>query len=56
VEFSSICEHSVSSDEAENIREDSSMQPEIWANSGAELPRFAFTGKPGINVDVIDPQ
>jgi hypothetical protein len=55
VKFSSICEQSVSSDEAENIRDSSTMHPDIWANSGAELPRFPFICKPGINVDLEDP-
>jgi hypothetical protein len=27
---------SVSSDEAENVSDNSSMQPDIWENSGAE--------------------
>jgi hypothetical protein len=26
-----------------------------WAKPGAERPRFPFTGKPGINVDLEDP-
>jgi hypothetical protein len=43
-------EQSVSCDEAENISNNSSMQPDIWANSGTERPHFPFTGKPGINV------
>jgi hypothetical protein len=30
------------------------MQPDIWANSGAERPCFPFTGKPGINFDLED--
>jgi hypothetical protein len=47
-------EQSVSSDEAENIS-DNIMQPEIWANSGAEQPHFPFSGKPGINVVSEDP-
>jgi hypothetical protein len=55
VKISSGCEQSVSSDEAENISNNSSMQPDVWANSGAERPRFPFTGKPGINVDLEDP-
>jgi hypothetical protein len=41
--------------EAENISVNSSMQTDIWANSGAEQPRFPFTGKPGINIDLEDP-
>jgi hypothetical protein len=30
------------------------MEPDIWANSCAEQPRFPFTDKPGINVDLED--
>jgi hypothetical protein len=41
---------SVSSDEAENVSNISNMQPDIWANSGAERPRFPFTGQPHINI------
>jgi hypothetical protein len=29
-------EQSVSFDEAENVSDNSSMQPDVWANSGAE--------------------
>jgi hypothetical protein len=47
-------EQSVSSDEAENVS-NSSMQTDVWTNSGAERPLFPFTGKPGINVDLEDP-
>jgi hypothetical protein len=45
----------VSSDEAENVRDNNSTQPDVWANSGAEQPHLPFTGKPGINVDLKDP-
>jgi hypothetical protein len=31
------------------------MQPDVWKNSGVGWPRFPFTGKPGINVDLEDP-
>jgi hypothetical protein len=48
-------EQSVSFYEEENVSDNSSMQPDIWENSGAERPRFPFTGKPGINVDLEDP-
>jgi hypothetical protein len=44
-----------SSDEAENVSNNSSIQPGIWANSGAEQPHFQFTGKPGTNVDLEVP-
>jgi hypothetical protein len=43
-------EQSVSSDKAENIGDNRSMQPEVWAKSGAERPHFPFTGQAGINV------
>jgi hypothetical protein len=46
---------SVSSDEEDNVSDNSSKQHGIWAKSGAELPCFPFTGKPGINVDLEDP-
>jgi hypothetical protein len=48
-------EQSVSSDQTENISNNNSLQPDVWANSGADRPRFSFTGKPGINVDLEDP-
>jgi hypothetical protein len=48
-------EQSVSSDGSENVSNNSSMQPDIWANSCAEQPCFPFTDKPGINVDSEDP-
>jgi hypothetical protein len=40
-------EQSVSSDEAENVNDSSSMQPDVWANLDAEWPCFPFTGYPG---------
>jgi hypothetical protein len=55
VKISSGAEQSVSSAEAENVSDNRGMQPDIWANSGAEQPRFPFTGRPGINVDLEDP-
>jgi hypothetical protein len=55
VKISSHGEQSVSSDEEENVSDKSSMQHGIWTKSGAERPRFSFTGKPGINVDLEDP-
>jgi hypothetical protein len=36
VKISSGGEQIVSYDEAENVSDNSSMQPDIWANSGAE--------------------
>jgi hypothetical protein len=53
--ISSCDEQSVISDEEENVSDNSSMQHGIWTKSGAERPRFPFTGKPGINVDLEDP-
>jgi hypothetical protein len=44
----------VSSDEEENVNDNSSMQHGIWAKSGAGWPHFPFIGKPGINVDLED--
>jgi hypothetical protein len=55
VKTSSGGEQSVSSDEAENVSNNSIMQPDVWVNAGAEQPCFPFTGKPGINVDLEDP-
>jgi hypothetical protein len=53
--ISSGGEQSVSSDEAENVSDNNSMQLDEWANSDAERPRFPFIGKPGINFDLEDP-
>jgi hypothetical protein len=55
MKISSGGEQSVSSDETENISGNSSMQSDVWANSGAERSCFQFTGKPVINVDLEDP-
>jgi hypothetical protein len=55
VKISSVGEQSVTSYEAENVRDNSSMRPDVWANLGARRPCFPFTGKPGINVDLEDP-
>jgi hypothetical protein len=54
VKISSCGEQSVSSDEEADVYDNSSMQHGIWAKSGAERPRFPFSGKPGINVDLED--
>jgi hypothetical protein len=43
-------EQSVSSDEAKNISDSSSMQPDVWSNSGAQQPHLPFIGKHGINI------
>jgi hypothetical protein len=39
---------SVSSDEEENVSDNSNMQHGIWTKSCAEQPHFPFTGKPGM--------
>jgi hypothetical protein len=39
----------------QSVSDNSSMQPDLQANSCAEGPHFPFTGKPGINVDLEDP-
>jgi hypothetical protein len=54
-EYSDISESEYSSDSEINGSDNSSMQHGIWAKSGAERPRFLFTGKPGIIVDLEDP-
>jgi hypothetical protein len=56
MKISSCGEQSVSSDEEENVSDNSSMQHGIRAKSGAEQPCFPFSGKPGINVDLEEPQ
>jgi hypothetical protein len=56
VKILSGAEQSVSSDGAENVSDCSSVQSDVWGNSGAEAPRFPFTGKPGINVDLENPR
>jgi hypothetical protein len=48
-------EQRVSSDEVENVSDNSSMQHGIQAKSSAERPRFPFTGKSGLNTDLQDP-
>jgi hypothetical protein len=45
----------VSSDE-ENFNGNNRMQHGIWAKSGIERPRFPFTGKPVLNIDLEDPR
>jgi hypothetical protein len=55
VKISSGGEQSVSFDEAENISDNNCIQPDVWANSGAERSCFPFLSKPGINVDLQDP-
>jgi hypothetical protein len=55
VKILSCGEHTVSSDEEENVSDNINMRHGIWAKSGAQQPHFSFTGKPGINVDLEDP-
>jgi hypothetical protein len=45
----------VSFDEEENVSDNSIMQHGICAKSGAEQPRFIFTGKSSLNIDLEDP-
>jgi hypothetical protein len=55
VKISSCGEQSVSSDEAENVSNNSILQHGVWAMLGAKRPRLPFTGKSGINVHLEDP-
>jgi hypothetical protein len=55
VKILSLGEQRVSSDEEENVSDNSSMQHDIWAKSGAERPCFIFTGKSGLHIDLEDP-
>jgi hypothetical protein len=55
VKIWSCCEQSVNSDDEENVSDNSSMQHDKQAKSGAQRPQFPFTHKPGINVDLEDP-
>jgi hypothetical protein len=55
VKILSCGEQSVSSDEGENVSDNSTVQHGIWAKSGAEQPCFPFTGKSATNVDLEDP-
>jgi hypothetical protein len=48
-------EQSVSSVEERNVSDSNTRQQCMRARSNAERPRFQFTGKPGINVDLEDP-
>jgi hypothetical protein len=52
VKIVSCGEQSVSSDEGENVSDNSIMQHGILAKSGAERPCFPFLDKPDINVDL----
>jgi hypothetical protein len=56
-EYSSDSEINVkiSLGDEQSVSSNSSMEPDAWANSGAERPHFPFTGKPGINVDLEEP-
>jgi hypothetical protein len=47
--------NSVTSDEEENVSDNSSMWYGKWEKSGAEQPCFPFTGKPGLNIDLEHP-
>jgi hypothetical protein len=55
VKMSSCVEQSGSSNEEGNVSDSTSMQHGVWAKSGADWPHFPFTGKHGINFDLVDP-
>jgi hypothetical protein len=55
VKFLSDSEQSDSCDDEDNANDDSDMQHETWTKVGAEQPRFPFSGKPGLNVHLEDP-
>jgi hypothetical protein len=55
LKISSWGEQSTSSEEEENVGDNSNMQHAVWAESGAERTHFPLTGKPGIYVDLEDP-
>jgi hypothetical protein len=48
VKFLSDSEQSDSSDDEDNVNDDSDMQHETWTKVWAELPSFPFSGKPGL--------
>jgi hypothetical protein len=45
----------MSSNEEENVSDNSGMQHDTWAKPGDEQLCFLFTGKPGIDVHLEDP-
>jgi hypothetical protein len=48
-------DQSDSSDDEDNVTDDSDMQYEAWTELGAERPHFPFSGKPGLNGQLEDP-
>jgi hypothetical protein len=55
VKFLPDSEQSDSSDDEDNVNDDSDMQHGTWTKVGAERPHFPFSGKPGLNVHLEDP-
>jgi hypothetical protein len=55
VKISSCGEQSISCDDEDGVNDNSNLQDDMWTRSGSERPRFPFTGKPGLHVDLEDP-
>jgi hypothetical protein len=55
VKFLSDSEQSDSSDDKDNVNDDSDMQHGTWTKTGAEQPHFPFSGKPDLKVHLEDP-
>jgi hypothetical protein len=55
VKFLFDSEQNDSSDDKDNVNDDSDMQHETWTKVGAERPCFPFSDKPGINVPFSRP-
>jgi hypothetical protein len=53
--FLSGNKQSDSYDDKHNVNDDSDMQHETWTKVGAKQSHFPFSGKPGLNVDLEDP-
>jgi hypothetical protein len=49
-------ETSDSSDDDDNVNDDSDMQNGTWTKLGAERRRYLFSGKTGLIVDLEDPK
>jgi hypothetical protein len=55
VKFLSGSKQSDSSDDKDNVNYDSDIQHGTWTKVGTEWPHFPFSGKPGLNIDIEDP-
>jgi hypothetical protein len=55
VKFLSHSKQSDSSDDEDNVNDDSDVQHETWTKVGADQPHFPFSGNPGVNVHFKDP-